>query len=175
MKLVVEVASELAARVVRAIREMGILAEVDILNESSPTQPPPAVKLSSKLAQVLGEEETDDDDVPAMVRLAATNQRINRAATLPPARKPSTRVGAAVLYTPSGTRREMTKALDALRAGSFDALVLADVMDHPESRNAEIRARLAKKIEKSGRSVESVDNIVWKLVNKGLLEKVTAE
>lgn len=85
--------------------------------------------------------------------------------------------GRAKLYSAAGTKRQMMSALESLRAGTMDAFVLADVIAKPGSRNSEIRDRLSKNkaFVKSGLSVESVDNIIWKLVGKGLISKADAK
>lgn len=201
MKLIVDVADKFAATVVRAIRELGIIAEVDVLDAIVPVVVPPVVepvKVSSKLANMLGETDnmTDAELATLMARSGPLQtpgtrtlgtdvgrnipdvHRVGSGATSAAAQVRSTRGnGRAKIYTPAKTKREMNAALAKLRDGTLQAYVLGDIIANGESRNADIRARLSKdrNFAKSGLSIESVDNIIWKFVNDGLLAKHDAE
>lgn len=189
MKLIVDVADKFAATVVRAIRELGIIAEVDVLDAIVPPVVPPVVepvKVSSKLANMLGETDnmTDAELATLMARsgpLQTPGTRIIGSGSTPAASAAQVRStrgnGRAKIYTPAKTKREMNAALAKLRDGTLQAYVLGDIIANGESRNADIRARLSKdrNFAKSGLSIESVDNIIWKFVNDGLLAKHDAE
>lgn len=190
VELIVTVASrDAAAQIVRAITASKIPASVDVIGDSTP-EPEPDI-MSDKLRMLLGEEEetpadvahasTKDDQIAALLAQVKTLRGMGDATVEPVARggTQATRTGngRVKLYSPAGTNRQMLKSLESLRAGTLDAFVLADVIAKPGSRNAEIRERLAKNkaFIKANLSVESVDNVIWRLVNKGLIAKTDAK
>lgn len=156
VKLLVTVAKEFAAAVVRAITDAKIIAEVDII-EDAPVVEDSTVELSAKLAALLTDTEADTATV-----VGGTARKRGKRGN-----------GRAKLYTPAGTKKQMAKALSELRDGTLDAYVFSDLIAHPDSRNADVRDRLAKNrgFVKAGLSVESVDNVIWKMVNDGLIAK----
>lgn len=113
---------------------------------------------------------TNDDDAELDAQIAALNGKRNgqsNVATAKPRQTINPRVGARVLYTPAGTQRQVMAALAKLTPGTVRAHVMRDLVKHPGSRNADVRARLAKRDV----NPESVDNAIWTMVNAGLLRK----
>lgn len=181
MRLLVDVVEEFAHKIVRAIRECGVVAEVDIVPDGAelvtPTAAPvSSVKVSSRLAQALGEQ-MNDTELDAMIAATSPRARSVGSSATPAARAARTGGGRPKIYTPAKTKREMNAALAKLRDGTLDAFVLSDIIEHGEARNADVRERLAKSkaFQKSGLSVESVDNVIWRMVNNGLIAKHDAE
>lgn len=114
----------------------------------------------------------DDDDV-----VAQPVKRANaaRATTATPQQAASGNRGRAVVYTPVGTQRQITAALDKLRKGTLSAYVLTDIVKHPETSKRDMLARLGPKLAKAGLSVESVDNVVWNLQKRGAVASVPVD
>lgn len=87
-----------------------------------------------------------------------------------------TRLAGKVIYTPAGTKRQIDAVLAELRGQqTMRAFVMTDLVKHPGSSNAEVRERIAKQATKAGLSVESVDNVIWQMVNKGQITKRSAD
>lgn len=87
-------------------------------------------------------------------------------------RKRSTRLPGRVIYTPAGTQKQITRLLDSLRGqNTMRAFVLRDLVKHPGSTNRDVRSRIEPAAKKAGLSIESVDNVIWQMVNKGQIEK----
>lgn len=164
IRLTLAVAAEKLADMVDAARELGAAVSFD---DNSP----------------IAVDAADDDENDTETRIAgkvrgrrtapapaATPKRVVRQA------RPNNGAGKVVTYTPAGTAAQIRKTLESLRGGTMTAFVFDDLAKHPGSRNAEVRERLAKKAAKAGLSVESVDNVIWKLTKDGLVEKeVSAE
>lgn len=111
------------------------------------------------------------DEEPTPARRASD---VRRVVNHTPIKRPVTRARLAgkVLYTPMGTARQIEKMLADLRGvPTMRALVLRDLAKHPGSSNREVRERIATAAKKNGLSVESVDNVIWQLVNKGQITK----
>lgn len=105
---------------------------------------------------------------------AARKRDVRRVSAAPaaPARSTRTRLAGKVIYTPAGTQRQINALMETLTGvKTMKAFVLRDLVKHPGSSNAEVRARIGKTAEKAGLSVESVDNVIWQLVNKGQITK----
>lgn len=110
----------------------------------------------------------DDDDDAAEVR----RPDVRRVATAGRPTVARTRMAGKVIYTPAGTQRQITRMLEELRGvTSMRALVLRDLAKHPGSSNREVRERIATRAKAAGLSVESVDNVIWQMVNKGQITK----
>lgn len=160
IRLVADVAREKLADAMEALTAMG--ASVAVLGADAVT-------------------DADDDDTPVQ---RSNGKHTPRTASAPLSMAGTTKRhaapngntfrGRAVVYTPAGTQRQIDAAMAKLRPGSLSAYVFKDLAKHPGSANADVRKRLSKIAEKIGASVESVDNIIWNQVNKGLLKKSAA-
>jgi hypothetical protein len=118
----------------------------------------------------------EEPDTPADRAVRRTAIANGQRQTVQPQRRQSTRIAGKVIYTPAGTQRQITRLLDELRGvKTMRAFVLRDLAKHPGSSNREVRERIATDAKRNGLSVESVDNVIWQLVNKGLIEKQAAE
>lgn len=119
--------------------------------------------------------DTDDTDDDTDTEVPAQRKRdVRRVATVPTARpvQTRTRMAGKVIYTPVGTAKQIQKSLDALRGvTTMRAMVLRDLAKHPGSSNKEVRTRIEPAARKAGLSVESVDNVIWQMVNKGQISK----
>lgn len=114
-----------------------------------------------------------DDEEPIVPRRRDVRTVAARPAAM--AQRGRTRIAGKVIYTPVGTARQITKMLDELRGvTSMRAMVLRDLAKHPGSSNREVRERIAAKAKAAGLSVESVDNVIWQLVNKRVIGKEAA-
>lgn len=118
----------------------------------------------------------DPDDLPDAETvgnpIAARPRDVRRVATRAKAPQTRTRLAGKVIYTPVGTQRQINAMLAELTGvKTMKAFVLRDLAKHPGSSNAEVRARVAATAKKAGLSVESVDNVIWQLVNKGQINK----
>lgn len=118
---------------------------------------------------------TDDgEDEEPIVNVRKRDVRRVNVAPVTNGRQPAprTRMAGKVIYTPVGTAKQIAKTLDSLRGQStMRALVLRDLAKHPGSSNKEVRGRVESSAKKAGLSVESVDNVIWQMVNKGLISK----
>lgn len=114
-----------------------------------------------------GEEEAENERRPMPQRItrpAATGRSVATA--------PRTRLAGRVVYTPAGTQRQIEKLLSDLRGSkTMRAFVLADLAKHPGSTNREVRERIGKTAAKHNLSIESVDNIIWRMVGDGTITK----
>lgn len=132
------------------------------------------VEIMANTAVVAAMEADDDDDVP-VVAVRSTRPTLRKTVTVI-AEPRRTRLGGKVVYTPTGTAKYLRALVDSLNGvKTVKAFVLRDLVSNPQSSNAEIRARIAKTCAKNGVSVESVDNVIWKLVNDGVISKASAE
>lgn len=152
IRLTVAVAAEKLADLIETITESGA-AVIAAAGRTSDTE--------------ADSDESTDTPIGRAVRranagTAATRPRVVRAA----------RLAGRVVYTPAGTQRHITKLLDELRGvQTMRAMVLRDLAKHPASSNADVRERIAAGAKKAGLSVESVDNVIWKLVTDGVVAK----
>lgn len=121
----------------------------------------------------------DIDDVDVIDLEPTRRPRDVRKVVTMPGRKssaPRTRLAGKVIYTPVGTQRQLDKLMQELSGvKSVRAFVMRDLVKHPGSSNAEVRARIGKSIEKIDKSVESVDNVIWQMVNNGQITKQSAD
>lgn len=136
-------------------------------------------------------DETADDagdgiEAPSEVDAAMQRRSARSAAAQPATPAPvatprraslNPRPGRVVLYTPAGTQKQIAKALDDLRGqNTMRAFVYRAIAKAGEPvTNKIVRAKVAKAAEKHGVSVESVDNVIWQMVNKGQIEKQAGE
>lgn len=83
------------------------------------------------------------------------------------------RPGRVVLYTPAGTQRQIAQTLESLKGQStMKAFVYrAIAKSNAPVTNKIVRGKVAKAADANGQSVESVDNVIWQLVNQGLVAK----
>lgn len=83
------------------------------------------------------------------------------------------RPGRVVLYTPAGTQRQIAQTLESLRGqNTMKAFVYRAIAKSATPvTNKIVRGKVAKAADANGQSVESVDNVIWQLVNKGLVAK----
>lgn len=121
-------------------------------------------------------ETVGDERWTALERHDVRKRDVRRVAAAPAVARNATRTRLAgkVIYTPAGTQRQINALMETLSGvKTMKALVLRDLVKHPGSSNAEVRARIGKPAEKAGLSVESVDNVIWQLVNKGQITKAS--
>lgn len=155
-------------RLIVAVAAENLADIVDHLTEAGAT-----VTMSGNVADMASAMTGADVDADTETRISR-KVRARAAVDVEPvkrARRANPNAGKTVLYTPAGTKMQIAKTLANLRGGTMAAFVYSDLMAHPGSRNAEVRERLSKKAAKAGLSVESVDNVIWQQVNKGLLKK----
>lgn len=83
------------------------------------------------------------------------------------------RPGRVVLYTPAGTQKQIAQTLESLRGqNTMRAFVYRAIAKSSDPvTNKIVRGKVANAAEKNGQSIESVDNVIWQLVNKGLVAK----
>lgn len=110
------------------------------------------------------EEEESGADAPVArrTRIAAPSMRGGKVRARTMDNRPK-------LYTAAGTKKQIAAALAELQEGSVGAVVLADLAKNGPSRNADVRKRLAKKV-----NPESIDNAIWNLVKSGRVSKEVA-
>lgn len=119
---------------------------------------------------------TRRDQMQRGLERVLSNPPLSAAGVTRANRQPTSRIGRRVLYTPMGTKKQLTALLDALRGQkTMRALVIQDLVKHPGSLNADVRRRIGPLATKYGLSVESVDNVIWSLVNQKVISKQAAE
>ncbi len=163
--------------------------EYGLLEETTPEEVDP---FEAKINAMIGESTNLHDPKAPLIaerevvlaRARELAEMINgdTPADVTPAKRGGTQSGRSgngrvKLYSPVGTAKQIRAALEALRPLTLDAFVYADLVQHPGSKNADIRERLTKNksFAKAGLSVESVDNVIWRMVNKGLVGKADAK
>lgn len=121
------------------------------------------------------ELDNGDDDTPVRRPRDVRQLKADRTAVAQRSTAGRTRLAGKVIYTPVGTKRAIDKMMAELTGvKTMKALVLRDLATHPGSSNKEVRERIAKPAQKYGLSIESVDNVIWQLVNKGTIGKQSA-